>query len=45
VAAATDSTARLKAASFAPAGRVMPLILRTYWSAAAQTSSAVVGGS
>ena len=42
---ATASTARAKAASFAFDGLVEPLILRTYCSAAACTSSSVAGGS
>src|SRR6185312_1010996 len=37
--------ARSKTASFAFDGFVEPLILRTYWSAAAWTSSSVAGGS
>ena len=45
MAAATASTARSKAAAFACDGFVEPLILRTYWSAASWTSSAVAGGS
>src|SRR5205823_3964221 len=42
---ATSSTARSNASSFAREGFVNPLILRTYWSAAARTSSSVAGGS
>ena len=41
----TASTARAKASSLARAGRVMPLILRTYCSDASRISSSVVGGS
>ena len=44
-AAVTSSTARANAASFAFDGFVEPLILRTYWSAAASTSSGVAAGS
>jgi RimJ/RimL family protein N-acetyltransferase len=44
VAAATDSTARLNASSFAREGLFVPLILRTYWSAASCTSDSVAGG-
>ena len=44
-AVATCSTAASKAALFATAGFVVPLILRTYCSAAARTSSSVTGGS
>jgi hypothetical protein len=44
-ACATASTARLKASSFAREGLVKPLILRTYWSAAARISSSVAAGS
>ena len=43
--AATASTARSKASALARDGLVKPLILRTYWSAAAWTSSSVAGGS
>lgn len=42
---ATSSVARSKAARLASDGRVEPLTLRTYWSAAARTSSSVAGGS
>jgi hypothetical protein len=42
---AISSTARMKTASFAFEGFVDPLTLRTYWSAAAWTSSRVAGGS
>jgi hypothetical protein len=45
VAALTASTARSNAAWLTPDGRVMPLIFRTYWSAAARTSSGPDGGS
>ena len=45
VASATSSTARSKASAFAREGFVEPLTLRTYWSAAARTSSSVAGGS
>jgi hypothetical protein len=41
----TSSTARWNAASFAFDGLAAPLILRTYWSAAASTSSGVAAGS
>ena len=41
----TASTARSNASSFAREGFVIPLTLRTYWSAAARISSSVVGGS
>ena len=44
-AAVTSSTARANAASFAFEGLFVPLILRTYWSAAASTSSGVAVGS
>jgi hypothetical protein len=44
-AAATSSTARLKASSFAFDGFVKPLIFRTNCSDALRTSSSVVGGS
>jgi anti-sigma regulatory factor (Ser/Thr protein kinase) len=44
VIAATSSTARSKAASLAFEGFVEPLILRTYCSAEARTSSGVAGG-
>src|SRR5262249_36254808 len=44
-AAVTASTACSKASSLARDGFVKPLILRTYWSAAARTSSSVAGGS
>lgn len=44
-AAATSSTASLNAASFAFEGLVVPLILRTYCSAAARISCSVTGGS
>jgi hypothetical protein len=43
--AATSSTARLNASTFAFDGFVKPLILRTNCSDAARTSSSVVGGS
>ena len=42
---AISSTARMNAASFAFDGVADPLTLRTYWSAAARTSSSVAGGS
>ena len=42
---AISSTARWNTASFAFDGFVEPLTLRTYWSAAAWTSSPVAGGS
>ena len=42
---AISSTARANAASFAFDGFCEPLTLRTYWSAAARTSSSVAGGS
>ncbi len=45
VIAATSSTARSKAGSLAFDGFCEPLTLRTYWSAAARTSSSVAGGS
>ena len=45
VTSATSATARANAASFAFDGFVVPLTLRTYWSAAALTSSRVAGGS
>jgi hypothetical protein len=45
VLAAISSTARPKAASFTLEGFWEPLTLRTYWSAAARTSSSVAGGS
>src|ERR1700712_962584 len=45
VACSTSATAWSKAAWFACEGRVDPLILRTYWTAAACTSSRVAGGS
>ena len=45
VMAATSSTARSNTASFAFDGFCDPLTLRTYWSAAARTSSSVAGGS
>ena len=41
----TASTARSKASALACEGFVKPLILRTYWSADARTSSSVAGGS
>jgi hypothetical protein len=41
----TASTARSNASAFALEGFVKPLILRTYWSAAARTSSSVEDGS
>ena len=44
-AAATSSTARWKASAFAADGLEEPLILRTYCSAAARTSSSEAGGS
>jgi hypothetical protein len=44
-AAATSSTARAKASALAADGFEEPLILRTYCSAAARTSSLVAGGS
>ncbi len=44
-ASAMVSTARSKAAALACDGFVEPLILRTYWSAAARTSSSVADGS
>src|SRR6185369_5459943 len=44
-AAVTSSTARSNAASLAREGRVVPLSLRTNWSAEAWTSSSVAGGS
>lgn len=43
--AATSSTARLNASSFAFDGFVKPLIFRTNCREAARTSSSVVGGS
>ena len=43
--AATSATARANTASFAFEGFADPLTLRTYWSAAALTSSGVAGGS
>src|SRR5687767_13884930 len=43
--AVTSSTARLKAASLAREGRVVPLSFRTNWSADARISSSVAGGS
>ncbi len=42
---AISCTARLNAASFAFDGLFIPLTLRTYWSAAASTSSEVAAGS
>ncbi len=45
VAAATVATAWSKAAWLAEEGLAVPLIFRTYWSAAASISSAVAGGS
>src|SRR5581483_6393655 len=42
---AIPSTARSNAASFAFDGLFIPLTLRTYWSAAARTSSSVAAGS
>src|SRR4051812_44362989 len=45
VAAATSSAARSNAAASAAPGFASPLTLRTYWTAAARISSAVVGGS
>ena len=45
VTSATSSTARSNASAFACEGLVEPLILRTYWSAEARTSSSVAGGS
>ncbi|HNV73550.1 MAG TPA: hypothetical protein PKH96_02650 [Gemmatimonadaceae bacterium] len=44
-AASTSSTATLNAASFARDGLVVPLSLRTNWSADARISSGVAGGS
>jgi DHA2 family multidrug resistance protein-like MFS transporter len=44
-AVATSSTARLNACSFCCDGRVVPLSLRTNWSADARISSSVAGGS
>src|SRR5438270_127607 len=44
-ASTTASTARANASSFARDGFENPLTLRTYWSAAARTSSSVAGGS
>src|SRR5689334_2911541 len=44
-ACATASTARLNASSLTFDGLLKPLILRTYWSAAAWTSSVVAAGS
>lgn len=44
-AAATSSTALLKASSFARDGRVAPLSFRTNWTAAARISSSLAGGS
>jgi len=41
----TSATARSNAASLALDGWVDPLTLRTYWSAAASTSSGVAAGS
>ena len=45
VIAATASTAFSKASALAREGFVNPLTLRTYWSAAAWTSSSLAGGS
>ena len=45
VAAATSSTARANASSFARDGFEKPLTFRTYCSAAACTSCSVAGGS
>jgi len=42
---ATSSTARSNASALAREGFVKPLILRTYWRAAARTSSSLAGGS
>ena len=42
---ATAAIARSNAASFAFDGFCIPLTLRTYWTAAAWTSSSLVGGS
>src|SRR4051795_1219466 len=44
-AAATAATARSNASALTREGFVAPLILRTYWSAAAAISSSVAGGS
>src|ERR687898_195756 len=44
VTSATSSTAVSNAAWFAADGFVMPLTFRTYWRAAARTSSGVAGG-
>lgn len=44
MAAATASTARWKASSFAFDGRELPETFRTYCSAASWTSSSVAGG-
>ena len=44
MAVVTASTARSNASSLAREGLVVPLILRTYWSAASWTSSSVAGG-
>src|SRR4051812_38567115 len=44
-AAATSATARSNASALTRDGFVVPLILRTYWSAAAAISSSVAGGS
>lgn len=43
--AVTSATAVSNASTFGPDGRVMPLTLRTYWRAAASTSSSVAAGS
>jgi uncharacterized lipoprotein YajG len=45
VAAATTRTASSNASWFTADGWVVPLTLRTYWTAAAWTSSSVAGGS
>lgn len=41
---ATSATARANASALACDGLVNPVILRTYWSAAASTSASVAGG-
>jgi hypothetical protein len=45
VIAATSAEAEAIAVSTAALGRVIPVTLRTYWSAAASISSGVAGGS